>query len=322
MDEREMMTYGKGNVFAYRTFMEPVVASRQIPESSFKERDNTVFGIDVTVEVGGKEFLSSFTEGDNSKVVATDSMKNFIQRHLATFPGTTAEQFVHYVAHAFLEHYAHIETVKMTADLLPFEATVTTENDEPKISDLVYKKSRNEKLKASIHMERREGAIASVQQMSELTDLQLIKVKDNSFVGFIRDEYTTLPEDGNRPLFIYLNIGWTYEPGGEEEDGFVAHEQVKDIASTVFHETASPSIQSLIYHIGLRMLQRFPSLKDVRFESQNRTWDTVVEQVPDSEGKVYTEPRLPYGFQRFQVTRADLENERQSANIGVEESHR
>nr|WP_265181985.1 hypothetical protein [Geomicrobium sp. JCM 19055] len=56
MDEREMMTYGKGNVFAYRTFMEPVVASRQIPESSFKERDNTVFGLDVTVEVGGRNF--------------------------------------------------------------------------------------------------------------------------------------------------------------------------------------------------------------------------------------------------------------------------
>ncbi|EZH66825.1 uricase [Bacillaceae bacterium JMAK1] len=321
MVEREMMTYGKGNVFAYRTFMEPVIASKQIPESSFRERDNTVFGVDVTIEVGGKEFLTSFTEGDNSKVVATDSMKNFIQRHLATFSGTTAEQFVHYVAHAFLQQYDHIETVNMTAELLPFEATATTGDDGPQISDLVYKKSRNEKLKASIRMERRGGELVIAQQISELTDLQLIKVKDNSFVGFIRDEYTTLPEDGNRPLFIYLNIGWTYE-AGEEQDGFVAHEQVKDIASTVFHETASPSIQSLIYHIGLRMLQRFPSLKDVRFESQNRTWDTVVEQVPDSEGKVYTEPRLPYGFQRFQVTRADLENEPNLINKEVEKSHR
>lgn len=34
----------------------------------------------------------------------------------------------------------------------------------------------------------------------------------------------------------------------------------------------------------------------------------VVDEIKDSEGKVYTEPPLPYGFQSFSVTREDLKN--------------
>lgn len=302
--EPRMMTYGKGNVFAYRTFMAPLIGLKSIPESIFKGRDNTVFGVEITVEIGGAQFLPSFTEGDNSMVVATDSMKNFIQRHLGSYEGTTVEGFIYYVSYEFMRTYRHVDSIKMTGVALPFEGTFSGE--EP----LVFKRSRNEHAKAFIEMVQSDTDIVVTSQSSGIDDVQLVKVKDNSFVGFIRDEYTTLPEDGNRPLFIYLNIGWIYEhhsdATGDIPALYVAAEQVNDIASTVFQEVASPSIQSLIFQIGYRVLERFPQLTQVTFESQNRTWDTVVEAIPESEGKVYTEPRLPYGFQRFTVTRADL----------------
>ena len=98
---------------------------------------------------------------------------------------------------------------------------------------------------------------------------------------------------------------------GNTTDGYVAAEQVRDIAYTVFHEENSPSIQNLIYRIGLRILERFPQLVEVRFESNNRTWETILDEIPASqEGKVFTEPRPPYGFQCFSMTREDLENPR------------
>ncbi|SFL46944.1 factor-independent urate hydroxylase [Salibacterium qingdaonense] len=303
---RRTMSYGKGNVFAYRTFMEPLTGLSVIPESPFTQKDYTVFGLNVTVELGGEAFLPSFTEGDNSAVVATDSMKNFIQRHLGSFTGKTAEGFVQYVSEAFLRKYPHIEWVQMTAEELPFETAVS--NGES--GGLVFSRSRNEKLQTFIQMERNGAEPVVTRQYSEVRDLQLVKVKDNSFTGFIRDEYTTLPEDSNRPLFVYVNIGWTYEDGddayAEDPSRYAAPEQIRDIAGAVFEEVASPSIQSLIYSIGQRVLQRFPQLTEVTFESQNRTWDTVLEDIDGSEGKVYTEPRLPFGFQRFCVTRDDL----------------
>lgn len=314
---KRTMSYGKGNVFAYRTFLKPLTGVKQIPESSFTGRDNTVVGVDVTCEIGGDAFLPSFTDGDNTLVVATDSMKNFIQRHLASYEGTTTEGFLHYVAHRFLDTYSHMDTITLTGEDIPFEAMPAYEEKELTASRLVFRRSRNERSRSVLKAERSGNTITITEQYSEIMDLQLVKVSGNSFAGFIRDEYTTLPEDGNRPLFVYLNISWQYENTNDayasDPARYVAAEQVRDLASTVFHELETPSIQHLIYHIGCRILARFPQLTDVSFQSQNHTWDTVVEEIPGSKGKVYTEPRPPFGFQRFTVTREDAEKEKQKA---------
>lgn len=308
----QTLSYGKGNVFAYRTYSKPLTGIKQIPESTFSGRDHIIFGTNVKVSVGGSSFLPSFTEGDNSMVVATDSMKNFIQRHLATFKGATLEGFASYVSEAFLNKYPQIDTVKLIAEDIPFEAVTEATDLQLKPSDLVFKKSRNERAKAAVEIIRGDNGSEIVQQSSSILDLQLIKVSGNSFVGFVRDEYTTLPEDGNRPLFIYLNLHWVYEDQkdafGVDPSKYVAAEQVIDIATSVFHEMGTPSIQNLIYEIGCRILTRFPQLLEVTFESQNHTWDTVVSEIPESKGKVYTEPRKPYGFQVFTVKKENLEN--------------
>jgi len=322
MSKKRTVSYGKGDVFAYRTFLSPLIAVKQIPESDFTGRSNTVFGVNVKIEVGGQTLLPSFTEGDNSLVVATDSMKNFVQRHLGSYEGATIEGFVQYVAEEFLKKYDHIDTIKIIGEEVPFEETTKASANGVTHSDLVFKHSRNEKSVATIEMVRNERTIDIVQQSSGVLDLQLIKVRGNSFVGFIRDEYTTLPEDSNRPLFIYLNIGWEYEDTGDSTGSapysYVCAEQVRDIATSIFHELETPSIQYLIYLIGCRVLERFPQLREVSFQSQNHTWDPVVEEIPNSEGKVYTEPRPPYGFQYFTVTKEDLENSKElSGEINI-----
>lgn len=311
------MYYGKGEVYAYRTLGAPLSGLKQIPESEVVSRDHTIWGLNINVAIGGRQFFTSFTEGDNQLVVATDSMKNFIQRHFAKYKGNTTEGFLFYVANQFLETYTQMETIKICADELPFLHTNCIEKHQRQTSQFVFKKSRNETPFACVEIARSGSGIDIIEHHSGIKDLQLIKISGNSFVGFVRDEYTTLPEDSNRPLFIYLNIMWKYEEverGFREiPDKYVLAEQVSDIASAVFHELNTKSIQQLIYQIGLRVLERFPQLSEVQFESQNRTWETVVDNIPNSAGKVYTEPRPPYGFQKFTVYRKDLANENTNA---------
>jgi urate oxidase/2-oxo-4-hydroxy-4-carboxy-5-ureidoimidazoline decarboxylase len=178
----------------------------------------------------------------------------------------------------------------------------------------VYNHSRNEQAIASLFAKKNESnSLEILEHSSGIQALQLIKISGNSFAGFIRDEYTTLSETNNRPLFIYLNINWNYEKykdsTGETPALYVCSEQVKDIVTSVFHNLDTLSIQHLIYQIGLTILERFPQLTNVTFQSQNRTWETVVDTIPDDDGKVYTEPRPPYGFQGFALTRDDLKRE-------------
>ncbi|MDQ0059822.1 factor-independent urate hydroxylase [Paenibacillus harenae] len=306
--------YGKGDVLSYRTFASPLAVSA-IPESTYTGCSNVIFAHNIKFSVSGESLLPSFTEGDNALVVATDSMKNFILRQTAEYEGNTTEGLLAFISEKFLERYPHLDAVEISADRIPFDAVVVSGGEggfAP--SEVVYRRSRNEHGSATMTWQRIGDSTELVFHESALSHIQLIKVHGSSFFGFVRDEYTTLPESFDRPLFIFLSISWTYEDASNAINGdrgrYVPAEQVHDIALTVFHEANTPSIQHLIYKMGHRILKLFPQLAEVRFESNNRTWETVVEPAaPDSAG-VYTEPRPPYGFQGFTMTRDDLQEQR------------
>ncbi|MFC5532405.1 factor-independent urate hydroxylase [Cohnella yongneupensis] len=304
--------YGKGDVLTYRTYAAPLRVE-PIPESAYEGDRNVIFAHNITFSVSGESLLTSFSEGDNSAIVATDSMKNFILRETATFEGSTTEGLLAYVGERFLERYVHLTGVVIAGDRLPFDPLpVAAEGGGYRNSELVYRKSHNDHASSRLEFVRDPvtGRARCVSLQSGISDLQLIKVSGSSFYGFIRDEYTTLPDSYDRPLFIFLNIQWRYgdivDACDSSRGSYVAAEQVRDIAHHVFHERRSPSIQYLIYQIGLRVLERFPQLEAVSFESNNRTWETVVEPAEVGSAGVYTEPRPPYGFQGFSMTRADL----------------
>jgi urate oxidase/2-oxo-4-hydroxy-4-carboxy-5-ureidoimidazoline decarboxylase len=309
LKNKRTMYYGKGDVLVYRTYVKPLQV-QPIAESAYTGSDNVIFALNIKIAVSGDAFLPSFTQGDNSMVVATDSMKNFILRHAAAFEGSTVESFLQFIAKQFLETYSHMNGIDLSAERLPFDSVLVPAADGSLTeSGLVYRQSRNESGVFAVQIERSEEGILLVKQTAVISNLHLIKVSGSSFANFVRDEYTTLPESFNRPLFIYLNIGWTYADAADaagENERYVAPEQISDIAHTVFHEESSASIQSLIYKIGLRILERFPQLEQIWFESNNRTWETVIESVIGSEGQVFTEPRPPYGFQGFSMTQEDL----------------
>ncbi|SEM86710.1 factor-independent urate hydroxylase [Paenibacillus sp. OV219] len=298
--------YGKGDVLTYRTYAAPL-GVKPIPESAYIGESNVIFAHNVKFSVCSEQLLTSFSKGDNSLIVATDSMKNFILRQAARYSGSTTEGFLAFVGDAFLNQYPHISTVDIQADKIHFD-TVRAGGRES--SGLVFKPSHNEHAHASLVMNRSDQGGEIVSHISGLADLQLIKVSGSSFYGFIRDEYTTLPESYDRPLFIYLHMNWHYTDTADALDSsrgrYVPAEQVRDLAQHIFHSIASPSIQYLVCQIGLHLLKRFPQLAGVHFESNNRTWEAIADHDPHARACVYTEPRPPYGFQGFSLNRSDL----------------
>ncbi|RED65987.1 factor-independent urate hydroxylase [Cohnella lupini] len=308
LDSGRTLYYGKGDVMTYRTYAAPLSVGA-IEESPFAGNENVIFAHNIKFSVSGETLLASFTEGDNGQVVATDSMKNFILRQSASYEGSTTEGLLAYIGEKFFEKYEHISAIDIEAFRIPFGQVLVRGEHGYENSKLVYRPSHNERAHAKLELIREANGASATSLHSGVSDLQLIKVSGSSFYGFIRDEYTTLPESYDRPLFIFLNINWTYIDHSDALSGesYVAAEQIRDIAHHVFHEYETPSIQYLIYRIGLRILTRFPRLSEVFFESNNRTWETVVEPAGIAQAGVYTEPRPPYGFQGFTVTREDLE---------------
>src|SRR6202051_1701533 len=104
--------YGKSDVIVYRLNRDGVTAEGHLP----------VFGANVTMLLYGDAFWPTYTAGDNTGLVATDSMKNFIQRETLNFAGCDLETYCRFLAAKFLDTYPQVEGAQVSAAQVPFTA--------------------------------------------------------------------------------------------------------------------------------------------------------------------------------------------------------
>ncbi len=318
------ISYGKLHVPLYRVYAQPLTGITAIPESNFTGRSNTIFALEVDVEIFGNSFLPAYTEGDNSNVVATDSMKNFILRQALTFEGSTLEGLLDLLGRRFLLTYPQMEGLRLTARELPFSPVQIPgkESGSWEESKILFHRSHNDFATATLDFTRNgEEQIITAHSCGRV-NLELFKVTGSAFTRFVHDEYTTLAERVDRPLFIHLDVYWTYTsvPGwghvgaglapapslqNSDLSGYVPTEQVRDLIQVVFETFVSESIQHLVYEMGHRLLERFPQLASVTFDAQNRTRDLVTALGVNEKAKVYTDPFTAYGNIKLALRRND-----------------
>ncbi len=304
------ISYGKGNITLYRTYAGETSGVTPIPESAFAGRRNTLFGVDVTVEVLGDNFMPAYTEGDNRNVVATDTMKNFVVGQALHFTGATLEGFLYFLGERFLATYPQMQALRISGREQPFDVVRVPSDDGSDFtgSDVLFSRSHGSYAFASLNMERDDrGGIIVTDHRCGHVGMQLIKITGSAFAQFARDEFTTLPERIDRPLFIYLDAYWKYgdigHMVGADLASYIAAEQVRDLCGAVFHSFVSMSIQHLLHEMGARLLARFPQMAEASFEAQNRLWDTAVVSEEDAWVKVYVDPRPPYGMITLKLAR-------------------
>lgn len=306
---RAEISYGKAEIGVYRVYAGKMAGVTPIPESAFTGRENILFALQVDVEVFGDNFLPAYTEGDNSNVVPTDTMKNFVLRQALDYRGATLEGFLCFVGEQFLSTYPQMHMLRLTGNERPFEGVQVPGSSGFERSGLLFSKSNNSHARGVLEVRRGEAGAELTSHTCGCVGLQLIKVTGSAFASFVKDEYTTLPERKDRPLFTYLDVYWKYkDPSHAVADNlalYIPAEQVRDLVQSVFHEFVSMSIQHLIYEIGNRLLARFPQMAQVSFEAQNRLWDTAFTSEEDERLKVYTDPRPPYGLIRLTLDRAE-----------------
>ena len=242
--------------------------------SVYRIAGDSLFACEVRVIVRGAVFEASYTKGDNSMIVATDSMKNFVHMMGLEYEGDSLEEFAELVGTRLLARYEHIEGVLVSAKHVPFES----------IGDNALRRRYDAYALAELDLDR-SGVVSA---RSAWNGLHLIKLAGSSFAGFVRDEYTTLPEAKDRPLFVHMNIGWR---NADFADRAPAGE-VRDVTVSTFSDVSSASIQELVHQIGVRVLETFPHIATVDFYAENRLWDTA----QTGEGAaVYTDARPPFG---------------------------
>ncbi len=301
------ISYGKAHVPVYRTYATPLSEISPLPESSFTGRKNILFAAEIDVEVFGQNFLPAYTQGNNSMIVATDTMKNFILQQALAFSGSTLEEFLALLGHQFLTTYPIMEQVRLTGREIAFEpASVSLEHSGFGDSEVLFKHSNDDFSIASMDFVSNAGNVTMTSHRCGRVGLQLFKVTGSAFTNFARDNYTTLPERVDRPLFIYLDAYWKYGDSATMRKHYIPGEQVRDVIQSVFHEFVSESIQHLVHEMGLRLMERFPQMVEICFESQNRTRDPIAISETDPKQKVYSDPFPAYGMIKLTINRGKI----------------
>jgi urate oxidase len=272
------ISYGKLAVPVHCVGVAPLHGLPEVPESPLRSLASGLLACEVSMEVLGQGFLAAYTEGDNSNVVATDTMKNVILRRALEHDGPTLEGFLDELGHGFLRSYPEMEGLRLSARELPFEQVAV--GAERVTSDRLFALRGGDHGVAELELERRPGgAVALVAQRSGRVGLRLLKTTGSAFTRFARDDATTLPERADRPLFIHLDVHWRYADPADalarDPARYVAPAQVRDVICAVFHEFVSESIQHLVHELGQRLLERYGVLAEVAFAGENHTHDPV-----------------------------------------------
>ncbi len=138
-----------------------------------------------------------------------------------------------------------------------------------------------------------------------LTDLVLLKSTGSEFRGFLRDDYTTLPDADDRVLATSLTARWRYL--GAEHPWDELYDATYATLLEAYAGTYSRALQETLYAMGRTVLERTPEIAEISFVAPNRHHH-LVDLAPfglENRGEVFIAADRPYGLIEATVTRDD-----------------
>ena len=226
--------------------------------------------------------------GDNAAVLATDTQKNtvfaFAREHGIDSPeGFGLLLARHFVGSQPTIHHARVEV---------------EEHTWRRMGDHSFVRDGSETRTAVIHHDD-----TATHVVSGLKDLVVLNSTDSEFWGYIKDDYTTLPETRDRILATEVAAQWRHDSAGADWE--TSYTSARTALLEAFAKTYSRSLQQTLYAMGDRLLDGLPGVCEVRLTLPNKHHFTV-DLAPfglDNDNEVFFAADRPYGLIEGTVVR-------------------
>lgn len=206
----------------------------------------------------------SFTDADNSAIVATDTIKNTV--YVKAKECTTAvsiEEFGLFLGSHFVKTYLEVTSAQVNIIEKPWEPITI----DGKVHSHGFKLGRG-----SHTCEVTVPKTGSASVCTGLESFAVLKTTQSGFEGFIRDKFTLLPEVRERLLATEIQAIWSYsvKPSCYNK----AYETVKKVLMDVFFGPPeigvySPSVQNTLYLMAEKVLQSMPEIERIKLSMPN-----------------------------------------------------
>lgn len=255
----------------------------------------TIREIEVSALLSG-DFATSYTAGDNSKVVLTDTIRNTINVHAKQHLGEEIEPFAALVAEHFVRRYEQVKKATVEVSLRCWRRMEIAGKPHPHT------------------FEAGDGARQFVRAVCTaegceidcgIRDLVILKSTGSGFENYPKDEFTTLPETPDRILATSLSGTWRFARA--PKNYAIANERMLAAMLEVFSENFSPSAQTTVFQMAEAALATCAEISRIDLSMPNKHF-IPINLTPfglENANEVFLPTEEPSGLIEASVVRDD-----------------
>ena len=207
----------------------------------------------VAIQLEG-DFDTSYSEGDNSKVLPTDTMKNTVYAFAARPEAEQPESFALLLARHFVSTQPQVDRASIEIQGHPWHRqgrfSFTGGGKQSRIARVSTRRTGEETVEAGI------------------AGYLLLKTTGSAFEGFVRDPYTTLPETSDRIFSTSLDAAWRYR--GDDISWDTSWHAVMKLLTETFAAHESKSVQHTLYAMGEAVLAECEHISRIHLTMPNK----------------------------------------------------
>lgn len=242
----------------------------------------------------------AFLTPSNAGMTSTDTQKNTVYVVAKRMSERcTVEEYAIALAKHFVDTYPLVSKAKIYIEQKPWERVSV--NGEAHNHGFAVHGTETRTTYVTYDDKGKTEVISGVK------DLQVLKTTQSGYEGFLRCQYTLLPDVSDRILATSVTCTWKYN--GPTTDYEAKFQAARTAALNTFYGPPkegvySPSVQFTMYQMGDAIIQAVPEVDSVFFNLPNLHFIPTPPVGSTFSNDVYTATSEPHGNIECVVTRA------------------
>ena len=242
------------------------------------------------------DFDSAHYDGDNSKILATDTMKNTVYFVARNSKANAIEGYAKELVDFLLSRNPQVSSAEVRVESVMWQRL--TVDGKPHPDSFV----RGSGELQTTTVERAQGSEFAVT--SGIENLVILKTANSAFEGYIKESLTTLKETSDRLFGTALAAEWKYASAALDFDA--DRTKLREAMLKTFAGHISKSVQQTLYAMAESALEAVPHVEEIKLTMPNKH-NLLVDLSrfgQDNPNEIFVPTDEPSGYIEATVRRA------------------
>jgi urate oxidase len=241
------------------------------------------------------DFESAHLDGDNSKILPTDTMKNTVYSVARNSTAVSMEEYGKELVDFLLGRNTQVHSASVQIESVLWKRLTVDGKPHPN----AFMRGSDELQTTTV--ERTRGD--SFHILSGLDNMVLLKTANSGFEGYIKDSLTTLKETNDRLFGTSVSAQWHYTP--KELDFDSLRKKIREDLLRIFANHQSKSVQQTLYAMAESTLEAVAEIDEIRITMPNKHCLLVdlSRFGQDNPNEIFVPTDEPHGYIEAHVRR-------------------